>query len=343
MWNNRKLYVYQSPDGDAGGGAAGGGGGAQQPFADAAAARAYLKDYVNDEAVLTAVPEEKVVPWATHVKSKLDTLGTQFPVNWRDQVAGDDKNHLKTLEKFASPRALYQSYAALQQKLGSGELRPVAPFPDKGTPEDQKAWRLTNGVPETHEEYVKGLKLPQGLVLGEEDKPTLESFAKYAHGLHFRPEHVSGAMAWYLQEKTARTEAQAESDETNRMAGEDALRAEWGADYRGNIARINGFLDTAPKGVKEFLIGARAADKTPLMNHPDTLRWLADLARQMNPAGVVLPGSGGNMATSVEDEIKEIETFMRTNRSAYNKDAAKQARLRDLYGARDKIAGKKAA
>lgn len=341
MSNNRNVYM--APEGDQING--GGGGGGQQPFADATAARTYLKDYVNDDAVLQAVPEDKVVPWATHVKTKFDALGTQFPANWREQIAGEDKGHLKTLETMTSPKALYTSYAALRQKLGSGELRPVTAFPEKGSDEEKKTWREINGIPQTAEEYVKQLKLPTGVVLGEDDKPVVESFAKYAHGAHFRPEHVNAALGWYLTEKEQRAEAQAEADETSRMSGEDELRKDWGADYRGNIARVNGLLDMAPKGVKDFLMGSRASDRTPLMNHPDTLRWLADVARQLNPAGVVLPGTGGNIGQSIEDEIAQIEKLMRDDRSQYNKDDKKQQRLRELYGARDRMAmaGKKAA
>ena len=82
-----------------------------------------------------------------------------------------------------------------------------------------------------------------------------------------------------------------------------------------------------------FLRGRRA----------DLVKTLVDWARQLNPAGVVLPGAGGNLAKSIDDEITQIETLMKTDRATYNKDEKKQARLRELYAARDKIGAKKAA
>lgn len=39
---------------------------------------------------------------------------------------------------------------------------------------------------------------------------------------------------------------------------------------------------------------------------------------------------------AIQGEIGEIETLMRTNRPAYNRDVAKQTRLRDLYTARER-------
>lgn len=40
---------------------------------------------------------------------------------------------------------------------------------------------------------------------------------------------------------------------------------------------------------------------------------------------------------AIEQEIGEIEGLMRTNRTAYNRDEAKQARLRGLYNARGQV------
>lgn len=350
MGNSHSRYVYQYPDagtGGAGGGAAAaaaaaGGGGQQSAFADSASARTFLSEYVNDADFLKAVPDDKVIPWAGHVKSKVDGFGNQFPEKWRNLIAGDNAEHLKTLERFQSPKALYDSYGALRQKMSSGELRAVTAFPEKGTPEEQTAWRTANGIPDKYEAYE--VKLGEGISIGDDDKPVIESMKKHAHASHMSPAHLNANIGWYLQEKQARAEARADKDGEFRATSEDALRAEWGTDYRGNVARIGALLDMAPKGLKEQISGARLADGTPLGNHPDVLRFFADLSRQINPAGVVLPGAGGNLSQSVDDEIKTIETTMRENRSKYDKDEKMQARLRELYGAREKLGqGKKAA
>lgn len=333
-----KRHVYFAPaDGD--GGTGGGTGGAVEPFADAAAARGFLKDYVPGEDFLTPFKDEQVLPFAKHLKGKIDGFGGQFPEKWRQLVAGENADHLKTLERFQSPKALYESYASLRAKMASGEMKEITPFPEKGDDAAKSAWRASNGVPATHEEYVKALKLPDGVVVGDDDKPVIEGFAKAAHAANLPQGAVNATAAWFLQEQSNRAAKRAEDEANHRAASEDALRAEWGADYRGNIARINGLLDSAPKGVKEAISNGRAMDGSALANNTAVLNWLVGLSRETNPAGVVLPGADGSMGQGVEDEIASIEKVMRENRTAYNKDEKMQARLRLLYEAREKHGG----
>lgn len=347
MGNMGNKFVLMEQAGGEQGGAGGSGGGGGSPaggaapaFADASAARTFLKEYVPGEDYLKAFDDTKVVPFATHIKSKVDEFGKQFPASWRNMVAGENPEQLKTLERFQSPKALYESYAALRSKMADGSLRPVEAFPDKGTPEQQAAWRVTNGVPESADGYVKSLKLPEGMQVGDADKPVLESLAKAAHAGHFPQSQVDSTMAWFLSEQGARTAAKGEMEANSKAASEDALRAEWGPDYRPNIARIQGLLDMAPKGVKEMLDSSYTTDGKRVMNDPVTLGWLVGLSRQLNPAGVQLPGSGGSLQQSVEEEIRGIEKVMKTDRQAYNKDEKKQGRLRDLYEAYEKTTGK---
>lgn len=342
---NRFVLMDQAGEQGGGGGGQGGGGdqgggGAAPAFADATAARTFLKEYVPGEDYLKAFDDTKVVPLATHLKTRFDDMGKQFPADWRKLVAGDNAEHLKTLERFQSPKALYDAYGALRQKMSSGELKPVTSFPDKGTPEEQTAWRVTNGIPETAEGYVKSLKLPDGVKVSDADKPVLESLAKAAHAGHLPQAHVDATAAWFLAEKEARANARNEVEASTKAVAEDSLRAEWGQDYRPNVARIGALLDMAPKGVKEMLDTAYTVDGKRVMNDPATLNWLVGISRTTNPAGVQLPGAGGNLQQSVEEEIRGLEKFMKTDRSAYNKDEKKQTRLRDLYEAYEKTTGK---
>jgi hypothetical protein len=346
MVNRHRQYMYPEGDQGAAGGQGGqqqgggqqGGGqqGQQQP--SAADARTFLVDYVHDPEFLKSVPDEKVVPWYERVKTKVDEFGKQFPQDWRKLVAGENADHLKTLERFQSPKAMFDSFVTMRQKMSSGEL--LSPFPEKGTDQEKAEWLRIAGIPEKPEDYK--ILAPQGVEITDEDKSVFANMAKTAHAAHMRPEHFNAYVSWWLQEKDTRADALYVKNEQARMAAEEALRSEWGQDYKANTSRISALLDLAPKGVKEKVLTARTAEGTALLNDADFARFMVDVARQLNPAGVVLPGAGGNIAQSVEDEIKDIEKFMRTNRSEYNRDEKKQSRLRELYAARDKL-GKKAA
>lgn len=256
-----------------------------------------------------------------------------WPGDWRSKLSPDGK-HAKTLDRFASPNALFDSYQALRQRLDSGEFKQVVPFPDKGTPEEQNAWRKSNNIPEKPDEY--SLKFDDGLVVGDADKPIVDDFLKAAHEANASPEQVNKMLHWYydLQERNAT--AQEESDANYLRESEDALRAEWGGEFRPNINMIKGLLATIPESARDAFANARDGEGKALLNHPDFARWLVQTARTLNPAATVVPNAGANVAGAIDDEIAAIEKTMRTDRKTYNNDQKMQQRLRDLYDARQR-------
>jgi hypothetical protein len=60
------------------------------------------------------------------------------------------------------------------------------------------------------------------------------------------------------------------------------------------------------------------------------------MAREINPAATVTESAGAT-GKGLEDEIREIEKFMREHRAEYYKDERMQARYVELLGAREKI------
>lgn len=256
-----------------------------------------------------------------------------WPDDWRAKLSPDGK-HAKTLDRFASPNAVFDSYQALRQKVDSGELKAVSPYPNEGKPEDQAAWRKAHGVPEKAEEY--SLKFSDGLVIGDADKPFVDGFLQAAHASNATPEQVNGILHWYYGSQEKAIAEQEDKDAAYLTQSEDALRAEWGGEFRTNVNMIRGLVDTMPESVKEQFVNARLGDGTALMNHPDIAKWLVHTARTVNPMSTVVPGAGANMAGAIDDEITTIEKTMRTDRKAYNGDLKMQARLRELYDARDR-------
>lgn len=253
--------------------------------------------------------------------------------DWRQRMAANDDKALKRLERFNSPEDIFRSYRALEQRLSSGELKSALPKDAK--PEEIAKWRAENGVPEAPDKY--DLTFENGLVIGEADKPIIDAFLKDAHGVNMTTDQAKGAIKWYYSELERQAGEQAETDKRVTQEAQDALRGKWGNEYRGNMNRAHALLDTAPSGVKDKLLQGRLADGTPIGSSVEVLEFLAALAREINPVGTVVPGAGANMVSAIEDEIKAIEKTMRTDRKAYNKDEAMQARYRELLGARDSM------
>ena len=185
---------------------------------------------------------------------------------------GDDKIE-KRLARYSSPEAVLDALVAAQNKIASGALKSA--LPDKATPEELAAWRVDNGIPAKPEDY--DTTLPKGLVIGEADKPVIEGFLKTAHSKNMSPDQVKETLNWYYQEQERQLDARNAKDTEFKSQSEDKLRAEWGGEYKLNINMIGGLLDTAPAGVKDLVVSARLGDGTPLGNHPEVLRWLANL------------------------------------------------------------------
>jgi hypothetical protein len=254
--------------------------------------------------------------------------------DWRQKYAGEDEKLLKRLERYASPKAAIDALLEAQKKISAGEV--VKPLAKDATPEQVNEWRKANGVPEKPDAYFD--KLPDGLVLGEEDKPIFASFAETMLEKNVPTEVMHEVVRWYQKFTDDQAANLADVENSSKAAVEDALREEWGADYRANLNMVNALLDSAPKGVKDSVLGARMPDGTPLGNDANLVRWLAATARELNPAATLVPGTGMTATRGIEDRIAEIDKVMRTNRREYMRDTKMQEEYRQLLSARERLA-----
>lgn len=257
--------------------------------------------------------------------------------DWRETYAKGDEKKFKQLQRYASPEAVADALFAAQKKISSGELK--APLAKDAKPEDVAAWRIENGIPEKPADYYSSLS--DGLVIGEADKPIFDKIVTAMHGVNASPAAVNAMASAYYEMQADSTASMAEEDKRYAKEAEDALRAEWGNDYRGNQNTITNFLESAPEGIKDRLLGGSLADGRLIKDDASMQRWLISMAREINPASTVVPGSTGNPAGAIDDEIKTIEGRMSTDRDNYFKDTKAQARYLELITAREKIKARK--
>jgi hypothetical protein len=251
--------------------------------------------------------------------------------NWRQSLAGEDRNALKTLDRFPDPNAFWKSYQSMRAKVSSGEVRALA---DNATPEQMAEWRLANGIPEAPDRY--DIALDDGLQIGETDRPLVDNYLAVAHQLNHTPDQVNANLNWYFAQARQQEEAIADANLAARGECEAELRSEWGHEYKTHLNGIVTMLDGAPKGVKQSLLAAKSVDGTNLLNQPGVMRWLAQMSRELNPVATVV-GVGGASLQGIDEEIAQIEGVMKSDRAKYNGDERMQERLRKLYGAREKL------
>lgn len=262
-----------------------------------------------------------------------------WPEDWRDKLSAGDKDAAKLMGRYKSPVDVAKALREAQKKISEGAKRPT--LSEDASDEEVAAYRKELGIPEKPEGYLESL--PQGLVIGEDDKEMADSFISAAHKANMPPEAVGLALDWYYKTQEDQAANMAKAVNEFRSAGEDALRAEWGAEYRANQNAAKNLIQSMPETedgtpLWEIVAGARLENGAMLGDSPDFLRWMVKMANDANPAGFVAPGSGTNQAAAVDDEIAEIEKVMREDNPRYIKDEKMQARLRQLYDAQEKLA-----
>ena len=254
---------------------------------------------------------------------------------WRENIAGDNADALKTLERFASPKALYDSYSELRGRMAKGELKNATAYPEKGTAEQQAAWRAENGIPAEPGKYE--IKLAAGVEIDDADKPMIEGFQKLAFEKNMPVGAVNDVVNWYFATQQQRLEQANERFEAAKTETAATLGEEWGPEYKANMNKIQGVIDaTVPAEQKDL----KALINRAIQTNAHFARHYAAIALQLNPAGTLVPGDRGANEGSVSDAIKKIETVMQTKRAEYDKDDGMQKRYRELLGAYEKMTGK---
>lgn len=238
---------------------------------------------------------------------------TAFPDDWRARMSGGDEKTLKMLERLQSPEALAKKLREQDVLISSGQIK--KPLPANATPEQIAAYRAENGIPESADKYFENL--PDGLVIGKDDLPIFQDFANTLLAKNLPPSAAHAAIEWYNSWQEKNQAVIFEADKQNAIKTEDALRQEWGADYRANVNLRSAFLDSAPPLVKDAFLKARLPDGSLLGEHADMSRWLVSMAREINPVASIPPSSGIGAGKSVGDRIGEINKMMGDKNSAY--------------------------
>jgi hypothetical protein len=137
------------------------------------------------------------------------------------------------------------------------------------------------------------------------------------------PANVVGQVANWVQHGTSHDAAELQQiDEDSAQAARTELRGLWGADrYAENLQAINRYLDTAISPEEaEVLRDGRLADGRALMNDPAMVQRVLGLAKAPSP----------ELRGSIDQQVAEIEKYMRSNRREYSKNEVLQARYREL-------------
>lgn len=263
----------------------------------------------------------------------------------RETYAAGDEKKLAKLGRYATPQAALDAFLALQDRLRSGELK--AQLPKNATEDQVKAWRAENGIPESPDKYE--LALPKGVEIAAEDKPYVDSMLKAVHAQGANSAIASTVVGLYYDVQRQMTEERAAKDAEFAKQSEDALRVEWGKEFRLNMNQIDAVTAMMPAEVRDLFTHGRLANGDPLMSHPGVLKWVNALAREINPVATLVPDGGGDIVGSIEAELEKIQGWMKAPKGSPDwkkywegpEGDATQKRYRELLDGKERATAKK--
>lgn len=255
--------------------------------------------------------------------------------NWREAFAGGDEKRLAQLGRFTDPAKFAESYWNAQDTIRQGKHK-LADVPDGSDEAALAEWRSEMGIPESPDKYE--LNLGDGVVVGDSDKPIVDSVIAAMHSANATPDQVNAALSAYYQTQADIPAQMQALDQEHIEEVDTALRDEWGPDFNTNRSILKNLMGRFPESVREAIAGARMDDGRGLLNSPEVVKTLVEIERMANPTASVVPNSSDPVA-DVTSRINEIKEIMRTDRPRYNRDSAMQAELTRLYEAESKLSG----
>lgn len=197
-----------------------------------------------------------------------------WPEDWRERLAGDDKEFAKILKRFASPNGLAKSFKDAQNKIRSGKLR--RDMPDAGDEAAMKEWRKAEGIPDDPTGYA----IPDSVktMMTDEDKPMLASFTEFAHGKNLPQPAVDAALEWYYETQEAIATERLAADKEAGEATTTALRNEYGPEYKANMTLARDFMAATPE-IGNNWTEARLPDGRRLGDIPEFVMHIVDQAK----------------------------------------------------------------
>lgn len=306
-----KRFVYLNelnPDG----GSSGGGAPAADPPADPATPPVDAGKTPSNDPPADPPKDPPAQKWSDTWR---EDMAGALPENAGDDEKAEHTKLLNRLKRFNSPADAAKALREQDKLISSGALKRA--LPKNPTPEQLTEWRKENGIPESADKYDLGV--PQDLDLNDLDHEMLGDWAAEAHAANAPPELVkAGTQAFLKMREKVATQMEERNREAKKQV-EDALRAEWGQEYRTNVQGVESLLGNSNSQAVRDLLMARTPDGVQLLNNPDVVRWLAGHARELGFVGATVIPQGGDLGKGIDDEIASIEASM------FNKDGTKNS------------------
>jgi hypothetical protein len=272
------------------------------------------------EAPAEATPEAPALEWA----------------DIRTALSGGDEAMDKVIGRYRSLDAFGKAFMAQRQKLS--ERAPELPtLGENPSDEEVAAYREAYGIPAEVDGYE--VTFGEEFDHSEADQGILDGFKAAMHESNVPPGAAQAAINWY--QNLVETDRQAKNEMADTVGDEsaNALKAEWGREFDGNVAAVQNYLNQSlGEEQAEDLRSLRMEDGSFLMDNADVLRLLVQPAIDyVGPNSII----GGDVATAAKtlNERKDELLSMRLNDPNKFKSEGIQEELADIYGKLSRLNG----
>ncbi|NBW07962.1 MAG: hypothetical protein EBR82_08040 [Caulobacteraceae bacterium] len=269
------------------------------------------------------------------------------PPDWRKQIAGDNADDLKALERFPDEGALYKAFRDTQTALReSGRIKIPG---ENATPEEVAAYRKAMGVPDGPDGYKVSVKPPEGYEPTDADKTFLDTATKKLHEAGAPPQFVDlmhelyfGGVANSLSELEARYDDSA-------LKADKALTDLWGSRKTENVAYANAavaqYFGPGENGANPALVDLKIEAPDGFVGNlgdwPPFVAMMAQVGRQHAEDPYFLKAMGQQDVPDPVQRKEQIMALRSTNPKEYARLAAEGGELDKLNAAIERQAQRK--
>lgn len=245
------------------------------------------------------------------------------PADWRKDLAGDNEDYAKRLERYTDQGAFVESAMQAHDKIRAGEVS--TGMPENATEEQVNSFREANNIP-LDGKYK--LSLEPGIELDARDLQVVDGVMKVAHEANV-PTATLNAMvsASYLGRNQIIEEMQTQ-DTLDAQTFETQSKELWGGDREENMTRLSNLMNGLDEESRGQLLHGRLDNGKAFGSSLEIANWLVGLDRQIHPMRQ-MPGGGENTTGGAQSIIDESKLMMKDDSKAWHKDHAAQERYQD--------------
>lgn len=247
-----------------------------------------------------------------------DKGGNKAEPTWRDTI--EDESLREHASRFTSVEALAKAHRDLRAKMSTAVNEPG----EDATDDEIAEYRAKRGVPETPDAY--SVPEIENFEPSDADKAYQAEMAGVFHK-HNIPDAVFKDLAakhvgYLVDQQKAAVEAQNKADKEYLSNAEEALRKEWGGDYKANVQ----YADEAAKAFWDEDIGSLELKNGMLLgSHPAFMKGSAEIGRRIGE-GIIHVPHGSEAASSLQEQA---DTYRQKRVEAQQKGDTKGAQKWD--------------